>query len=87
MLALAAKLNKEALGLTSLRSVEHGGTWLQGAPSFAACLFQHLAVNVSALESCVWSQGLSRKSECVHVCTNSDIQFLRDSALGFCSVP
>lgn len=90
MLAQAAKLTKQALGPTSAQVSK---AWRDVAPvqqactaSLHACFFQHLAVNVSALESCVWSQGLDGKSERVHACANSNTRFIWDVALGFCCV-
>ena len=89
MLVQTAKLIKQGLGPSS---PQVSNAWRdvapvqQAAPSLHACFFQHLAVNVSALESCAWSQGLGGKSECVHVRANSSTLFIWDVALGFCSV-
>lgn len=57
----------------------------QAASSLWESFFQDLVVNVSALGSCVWSQGLSGKSERVHVWANSNTQVIWDVVLGFCS--
>lgn len=84
----AAPFTARALGPAA---PQRGGEGEERGSSAAGCseppctFFQHLAVNVSAPASCVWSQGLEGKSEWAHVCVSSDPLFIWDSALSCCS--
>lgn len=75
MLVQATELTKQAL---SPASPQVSKAWRdvaavqQAASSLCACFVQDMVVNVNVLESYMWSQGLGGKSECVHVCANSN---------------
>lgn len=70
----AAQLTEQALGPASPQVSK---AWRDVVPvhqTFLRVFFQDLVVNVSTLESCVWSQGLGGKRVSVYMCVQTPIR-------------